>query len=355
MNRKRLHMSTSLKALYREYKSVLMGVSFVLCVTILSTIGQSEWFKSSLLEVTHPFNGTVTPIEFSPDYTKWTGDIRAVKYSAINKSDLVELPEYTDSLKVLSDSELASNNTVKNAMITFPVVYLGTYQYDHTENKGSHLAVDIRVPEDTPVRAIANGTVNKVDLREYGFGHHMCVQHIDVPDYSNPSDKTTLVSCYSHMNDIYVEEGQFVFKGDVVGGTGSTGTATTPHLHFQIDSGDAPWHPYWPFSSAEASNAGYSFFDAVNAGLNQDNAIDKTVNPMKWISDNYSEDGMNGSLVATTDDDIDDSDDEDEDPELSKFVISGDKSTFPVGEDVTITITAKDQYNNTYKAYKSST
>lgn len=63
-----------------------------------------------------------------------------------------------------------------------------------------------------------------------------------------------------------------------------SGIATTPHLHLQIDTSDAPFHPYWHFTSAESNAAGVSFYDAINIGLNKDKAEKYTINPMTFIN-----------------------------------------------------------------------
>jgi len=39
---------------------------------------------------------------------------------------------------------------------------------------------------------------------------------------------------YAHMNDVDVVCGQAVFQGNVIGGVGSTGNSTGPHLHFEM-------------------------------------------------------------------------------------------------------------------------
>jgi len=88
---------------------------------------------------------------------------------------------------------------------------------------------------------------------------------------------------YSHLKSMVVNEGDIVRKGDLIGYSGISGNASTPHLHFQIDKDTAPWHLYWPFTSKEASDAGLTFTEAVNAGLNQDLAIANTINPLIYI------------------------------------------------------------------------
>lgn len=70
----------------------------------------------------------------------------------------------------------------------------------------------------------------------------------------------------------------------MIGRVGITGITTTPHLHLQIDTAEAPFHPYWHFTSAEARSAKLSFFEAINVGLNKDKAEKYSIHPMHFIS-----------------------------------------------------------------------
>ncbi|MBI4975133.1 M23 family metallopeptidase [Candidatus Peregrinibacteria bacterium] len=92
-----------------------------------------------------------------------------------------------------------------------------------------------------------------------------------------------MYSSYSHLKEISVSQGDVVKKGQQIGFSGATGTATTPHLHFQIDTSDAPWHPFWPFTWKEAQDAGLDFFSAINAGLGKEKGEAVTINPLKYV------------------------------------------------------------------------
>ncbi|MBU0706111.1 S-layer homology domain-containing protein [Patescibacteria group bacterium] len=251
-------------------------------------------FKASVLEAPTPFTGTVSPVDKVPDWTNWGGNNNTTIYSSVSANLLVALPSYDLQQMQFPDTNLqwgnSSHDKIRNAKITYPVVYLGNYQLDHQEYSGSHPAVDIKMPIGTPIKSIANGRVVKVSMQNSGFGHHVVIEHRNVPDISDPNKKVTIYSAYNHMDEIHVSEGQTVGKGQLIGTSGDTGTATTPHLHFQIDRDTAPWHPYWPFTSAESQTAGLSFFEAVNAGLGLSNAKQYTINPMLYVSKylNYS-------------------------------------------------------------------
>jgi len=263
-------------------------VTIALTTLVFFSEQTGQWFKASVLEAPQPFNGTVFPVSKVPDWTHWKGDNSKTHYSEISPTDLIDLPNYDLSKMTFPDDKLvwgnASQDIIRNTKITYPVVYLGNYEMDHQEGEGSHLAVDIKMPIGTPVHSIANGKVVTVSMTESGFGHHVVIQHIGVPDPENPGHTTTLYSCFNHMDEIQVSEGQNVLKGQLIGTSGNTGTATTPHLHFQIDRDSAPWHPYWPFSSSESNAAGLGFFEAVNAGLGMSNAKNNTVNPMAFVT-----------------------------------------------------------------------
>lgn len=74
-----------------------------------------------------------------------------------------------------------------------------------------------------------------------------------------------------------------------------TGYTTTPHLHIQVDNEETPFYPYWPFTLSDAAEAGYSFFEGVDAGLNQDLIAKYSVDPLDFIR--YAT-GVEGTSVS---------------------------------------------------------
>ena len=267
-----------------------LGLMAYLIVSVFLVEMNFTTFQASIIPTqTQPaFDGTTPPVQKSPNWMALSSNEWDMTYTELNqRGKLLPLPEYNPThLKISTDSLTWGNSAddaIRNEKITFSVPYMGNYLLDGQEYAGSHLAVDIKVPYGTPVYAIGNGIVNKTSEQLYGFGKHVVIEHKDFPSYNNPSRKTVYYSSYSHLSSIAVTEGSIVRKGDLIGYSGSTGTSTTPHVHFQIDNSLAPWHPFWPFTSKEAANAGLNFTQAVNAGLNQDIAIRNTINPLLYV------------------------------------------------------------------------
>jgi LysM repeat protein len=92
-------------------------------------------------------------------------------------------------------------------------------QYAHP----GHWALDIAVPEGTQVKAADRGKVLVAGWNSTGYGFRVVIDHGN--DY---------VTLYAHLSDIYVETGQVVGKGQVIGASGANGNVTGPHLHFEI-------------------------------------------------------------------------------------------------------------------------
>ena len=109
----------------------------------------------------------------------------------------------------------------------------------------------------------------------------MVIRHDDVPLNGKI---VTLYSSYLHLSQITVTEGTKIRKGDMLGRGGSTGISTTPHLYFSVETADAPFHPYWPFTTAESNAAGLDFFGSIDAGLGKDKAEKYTINPMTFVN-----------------------------------------------------------------------
>lgn len=86
----------------------------------------------------------------------------------------------------------------------------------------AHRAVDFGAPEGSPVSAAEDGVV--VDARSDRWaGNVVRMVHED-----------GCQTLYGHLQEIGVAPGSFVRRGAVIARSGRTGTATGPHLHFEV-------------------------------------------------------------------------------------------------------------------------
>lgn len=86
----------------------------------------------------------------------------------------------------------------------------------------AHKGIDYAAAPGTPVRAVADGTVEFAG-RQNGYGNVIFLNH--------GKGQTTV---YAHLSNMAVSQGQRVIQGQYLGGVGSTGWATGPHLHFEF-------------------------------------------------------------------------------------------------------------------------
>lgn len=123
--------------------------------------------------------------------------------------------------------------------------YITSYFGYRTWEDGSveyHKGVDFGVPHGTEELAIADGTVVKVYTscthdyaKDYGCG---CGgnygNYVDII-----TDDGTYYICYGHMADVYVNVGDKIKNGQVIGTAGCTGWSTGNHLHLELRLGTA--------------------------------------------------------------------------------------------------------------------
>jgi murein DD-endopeptidase MepM/ murein hydrolase activator NlpD len=101
-----------------------------------------------------------------------------------------------------------------------------------TGGSSFHSGVDISARAGTPIRVTADGIVKKTEWAG-AYGKLIVVDHgAGVETY------------YAHLNSFDVIPGQDVRRGQVVGRSGGTGRATSPHLHYEVRQGGAPVNPY---------------------------------------------------------------------------------------------------------------
>lgn len=270
----------------KQKMSFLIASLSLIAFVAGNMVGQHGWyaFWKSVLgkenDVLIPFVGMVVPIERVPDYRAWSaygGGSSDHTFRQVPSNVLIPLPTYDPS---------ALHRSAENAGIldlVYSIGHMGSYTTGE-DGSGSHPGVDIRVPVGTPVQSIANGIVETVLMLSTGYGHHIVVRHPNVPDPDRRGQTRTIYSVYAHLDTVLVAQGESVRMGQQIATSGQTGLASGPHLHFQIDKDDAPFHPYWPFNTSEMNAARLSFNAAVNSGLNQTLGNRYTMSPMLLVA-----------------------------------------------------------------------
>mgnify|MGYP003109029464 CR=1 FL=1 len=162
-----------------------------------------------------------------------TGDVKTVDFNkdsiinaaSIDASEVNLAPSKADSLlrekvsredkynPLLGDSEI-------NYVLFAPIKGTITEEYNPDDR---HYAVDIVAVRDTPVKAVADGTVIFAEWTAE-TGYVIIIKH-----------RNDLLSAYKHNASLTKEQGELVKAGEVIATVGSTGELTTgPHLHFEL-------------------------------------------------------------------------------------------------------------------------
>lgn len=171
-----------------------------------------------------------------------TGDVATLEF---NKDSIIEaakaediedvFPNEQDSLlRAKADKEdkynLFGADTNSSNFVLFPPVNGTISESYNLEEK--HFAVDVVVPETTPVKAAADGTVIFAEWT-VGTGYVVILEH-----------SNELISIYKHNGSITKAQGDLVKAGEVIALSGNTGELSTgPHLHFELWSKGYPINP----------------------------------------------------------------------------------------------------------------
>jgi murein DD-endopeptidase MepM/ murein hydrolase activator NlpD len=115
------------------------------------------------------------------------------------------------------------------------IVFFAPVKGEITSNfnsKDKHFAIDIAVVKNTPVKAVADGTVVFSGFTA-DTGYVIILEH-----------SQGFLSAYKHNETLFKEQGDLIKSGEVIANSGSTGNLTTgPHLHFELWSDGYPVNP----------------------------------------------------------------------------------------------------------------
>ena len=169
------------------------------------------------------------------------GEIKRVSFdkdSVLNQFKIEEIdfaPSPVDSAFRAQVEQQDRFSVFQEATRSTDIVFTAPIKGEITENyndREKHFAIDIAVDKDTPVKAVADGTVI---LRGFtaDTGYVLVIEH-----------NQGFISVYKHNSTIYKDQGDLVKSGEVIASAGSTGSFSTgSHLHFELWNNGYPVNP----------------------------------------------------------------------------------------------------------------
>jgi murein DD-endopeptidase MepM/ murein hydrolase activator NlpD len=161
--------------------------------------------------------------------------------------DVTHSPLVDPFLAVTHDADAAESDLplvvtewgVMNCPVAGDHSFVNSWGYARSGGR-RHQGTDIMADRHTPVVAVTNGVITKVDRtdRKGELGGRTVWLETD--------DGVRFY--YAHLQDIVdaLDRGDRVAAGDLLGTVGNSGNArkTAPHLHFEIRPGRKPVNPY---------------------------------------------------------------------------------------------------------------
>ena len=104
--------------------------------------------------------------------------------------------------------------------------YYGDRNNPFGDGISTHNGIDFACPVDSDVYASADGEVIWVG-NNVTYGNAIIIEHQD-----------GYLTLSAHLNETKVHAGDYVYQGQTIGLSGSTGHSTGPHLHFETIDGN---------------------------------------------------------------------------------------------------------------------
>ena len=162
---------------------------------------------------------------------KMTLEQRAAAFR-IDLDDLVkdDTPAQAETAGVSTPPDAASD-TGSSSRFRWPLTGRITRPFGPMANGGRSDGIIIAVKRGTPIRAAADGVVVWVGIYP-AFGHVLLLRH-----------SGGWVTIYGNADKLLVKRGQKVKRGQSIGHAGTSGSAKTPQLYFEVLQGRKPVDP----------------------------------------------------------------------------------------------------------------
>lgn len=147
-----------------------------------------------------------------------------------------ELTPPLEDMKVRWDGKEASGSGMK----TFDSPRFGMVRDGGAR---AHTGVDLDAPVGTPIFAVADGVITLARYNDPMLGSDILLMFRPTASMltylastGSAANEGVLFANYAHLSAVFVETGQRVARGTMIGRTGTSGNAEQkyPHLHFEI-------------------------------------------------------------------------------------------------------------------------
>ncbi len=187
---------------------------------LTTNIGKAALLTGAAMLIIHPAVTRTDSVAPSPVAAVKPHTEEIAKYSLETYEDV---PEDTDSAET---AEAAAGDD----LFIMPAQGVLTSPFGSRWGR-QHTGIDIGAQQGTDVVAAKSGLVIYSGWAD-GYGYYIILDHGD-----------GLKTAYGHCSTLFVNEGDYVLKGQKIAGVGSTGNSTGPHLHFEVKYGDVYQDP----------------------------------------------------------------------------------------------------------------
>ena len=141
-------------------------------------------------------------------------------------SEKIEIASTVESIvkEEVEEIEKREASTINGVYIAIqPISGIITSRFGDTSGRSrTHSGLDIAASTGTPIKACSDGVVKF-------SGYNGSYGNVVIVDCGNGVE-----TYYAHCSKLYVNAGDEIKIGDVLGAVGSTGNSTGPHLHLEI-------------------------------------------------------------------------------------------------------------------------
>jgi len=146
----------------------------------------------------------------------------------ISKQLYIQSKSYDEVIELVKNKEkmiscIPAIQPIKNKNLTQVASGWGWRIHPIYKIRKFHYGMDFMGKTGAPVYATGDGSIIELTRSRVGLGNYIVINH-----------GFGYTTYYAHLSRFKATSGEKVQRGDIIGYIGSTGTSTSPHLHYEV-------------------------------------------------------------------------------------------------------------------------